>query len=126
LFLNGRNGAQPQHGDEIRVFYTRAHTIQNLDAGDATTPLAAHEYMLVRGAAGLVCIGRAADLNETSSNMAVSTPNYAALGKLFLFGNEFDLGFYPWLALLRSQSQVSGDAFPRVGWALDKYEGNAQ
>lgn len=122
LFLNAREGSQPQQNDEVRIFYTRPHTIQNLDAGAATTPLPAHEYMLVRGAAGLACIGRAADLNETSSNMAVSTPNYAALGKLFLFGNELDLGFYPWLAGLRSQGQVRGEAFPRAGWTLDRYD----
>lgn len=122
LFLNSREGAQPQQNDEIRVFYAKAHTIQDLDQAAATTPLPSHEYMLVRGAAGLACIGRAADLNETSSNMAVSTPNYAALGKLFLFGDEFDLGFYPWLALLRTQGQVRGDAFPRAGWKLDKYD----
>lgn len=122
LFLNTRNQTQPQADDEIRVFYTKVHTIQNLDAASSTTVHPAHEFMIVRGAAGLACIGRAADLNETSSNMAVSTPNYAALGKLFLFGDEFDLGFYPWLALLRTQGQVRGDAFPRAGWKLDKYD----
>lgn len=122
LFLNGRTSVQPQQGNEMHIFYTRAHTIQNLDAAAATTPLPTHEFMLVRGAAGLVCLARAADLNETSSNMAVSTPNYAALGKLLLFGNELDLGFYPWLALLRSQGQVGGEPFPRAGWLLDKYD----
>jgi hypothetical protein len=126
LYLAARAGRQPQADDEMRIFYTKAHTIQNLDSGDSTTVLPAHEFMLVRGAAGLACIGRAADLNETSSNMAVSTPNYAALGKLFLFGNEYDLGFYPWLALTRTQGQVRGDAFPRAGWQMDKHEVNGQ
>jgi len=122
LFLNTRAGVQPQAAEEVRIFYTKEHTIQNLDAASATTVQSAHEFMIVRGASGLACMARAADLNETSANMAVSTPNYAALGKLFLFGNQYDLGFYPWLALLRGSGQVSGPAFARAGWQLDKWD----
>lgn len=122
LFLDTRDSLQPQQNDEIRIFYTKAHTIQNLDSASSTTPLVAHEFMLVRGAAGLACMARAGDLNETAQNMAVSTPNYAALAKLYLFGNQFDMGFYPWVQSLRSQAQVSGPPYARAGWNLDKYD----
>lgn len=119
LFLNAADGAQPQSGDEIRILYTKPHTIQNLDSASATTPHAAHEPMLVRGAAGLAMLGRAADLNETALNMAVSTPNYAALANRFL--NQSDFGFYPWLYILRSGAQVRGEPFG-YGWTLDRFD----
>lgn len=121
LFLNTVPNSQQQAGDELRIWYTKAHTIQNLDSASTTTPLPSHEYMLVRGAAGLACLGRAADLNETATNMAVSTPNYAALANKFLFGDKLNLGFYAWLDLLRSQGQVRGEPFAS-GWQLDKWD----
>lgn len=119
LFLDVLDGAEPQEDEEIRIWYTKAHTIQNLDSGAVTTPLPAHEQMIVRGAVGLCCLGRAADLNETAVNMAVSTPNYAAMANLFL--RAPGMGFYPWLDWLRGQSQVRGRAWGS-GWTMDKWE----
>lgn len=115
---SGVHSSEPQGDDEIRIWYTKPHTIQNLDSASTTT-VGEHESLIVRGAAGLACLGRAADVNETAVNMAVSTPNYAALANRFL--NQMDFGFYPRLYVLRSQSKARGRAFSD-GWKLDKYE----
>src|SRR5581483_4919086 len=119
LFLDTVWNDQPQQDDEMRIWFTKAHTVQNLDSASSTTVLPAHESMLVRGAAGLACLGRASDLNETAANMAVSTPNYAALGNLFL--NDPQTGYYPWLYALRTQGQVRGQPIA-TGWRLDKWD----
>lgn len=118
LFLDLDDGEQPQQDDEMRIWYTKPHTIQNLDSADSTT-VGEHESLIVRGAAGLACLGRAADVNETAVNMAVSTPNYAALANRYL--NQMDFGFYPRLYTIRSQSKARGRAFAS-GWNLDKWE----
>jgi len=119
LFLDAWDGDQPQQNDELRLWYTKVHTIQNLDSASMTTVLGSHESMLVRGAAGLACLGRSADINETAANMAVSTPNYAALANLFL--NDAQTGFYPWLYALRSQGQGRSEPFGE-GQQLDKWD----
>lgn len=117
LFLYLDNGPEPQQDEEIRIWYTTPHTIQNLDSASVTT-VGEHESLIVRGAAGLACLGRATDVNETAVNMAVSTPNYAALANRLL--NQRDYGFYPRLWALRSQAKARGRAFAD-GWALDKW-----
>lgn len=119
LFLTPKDGAQPQANDELRIFYTKPHTIHNLDAGDVTTLPAPHESLLVRGAAGFCCLARSVDLNETTSNMAVSTPNYAALAEIYL--NDISAGFLTVLEQLRGQSNVRGEPFG-AGWTMDKWE----
>lgn len=120
LFLNDQLGDQPQQDDEVRIFYTIPHTIQNLDSADATTIPAIHESALCRGAAGFCCLARSADLNETASNMAISTPNYAALASMYL--NNPYTGFLPFLDSLRQQAQVQGEPFAQTGWRMDKWD----
>lgn len=120
LFLTEAAGAQPQQNDELRVFYTKPHTIQNLDSAAATTLPAPHESLIARGAAGLCCLARSVDLNETAANMAVSTPNYGALADIYL--NAFPAGFYPRLEALRAHSSARGEPFG-AGWAMDKWDG---
>lgn len=117
LFLDLLRGAQPQANDNLRLWYTALQTIQDLDGADATT--VADESLLVRGAAGLCCLARSVDLNETPQNMAVSTPNYGALADFYL--NQERFGFYPRLDALRAQAQVRGPAFG-AGWQLDKWD----
>jgi hypothetical protein len=119
LFLPDVIGSQPQTGDELRIFYTVPHTIQNLDSASITSIPAHHESHLCRGAAGLCALARAVDLNETATNMAVSTPNYAALANLYL--NDPYFGFMPFLDTLRAQSNVRGEPF-LSGWRMDKWD----
>ncbi len=119
LFLTDILGDQPQSGDSLRIWYTKPHTIQNLDSASVTTLPAPHETLLVRGAAGYACLARSVDLNETSLNMAVSTPNYAALAEIYL--NDVASGFLTICDQLRAQSQVRGEPFGG-GWQLDKWD----
>ncbi len=74
----------PDGVDVARIFYRKQHTLNALDSATATTFDAAIEDALLIGAAGHACLARSMDLNETAANMAVSTPNYAALGTRFL------------------------------------------
>lgn len=82
LYVGGPD--EPAVNDVIRVFYNKTHTLNGLDSANTTTFSAADDGLLVLGGAGYACLSRAADLNETASNMAVSTPNYAALANLLL------------------------------------------
>ena len=116
LFLDVVPGSQPQTSDSLRLWYTKRHTIQNLDSGDATTMLFEHESMLVLGAAGYACLARSVDLNETAANQAVSTPNYGAQASMYL--NEFRA----WLALVRANPQSRGGDIFGSGWRLDKWD----
>jgi hypothetical protein len=52
LLLASKSGNQPQAGDNLRLWYTKPHTIQNLDSGDSTTVFPNHESALVGAAAG--------------------------------------------------------------------------
>jgi len=57
-------GPEPDTGDVARVFYTKAHTIDDLDSATETSVSANDEHLLVRGAAGLCATTRALDLAE--------------------------------------------------------------
>jgi hypothetical protein len=119
LFLNDELGSEPQADEELYLFYTVPHTIQNLDAASTTTIPSQHESHLCRGAAGFCALTRSVDLSETAANMAVSTPNLAALANLYL--NDPYFGYLPFLDTLRSRSQISGDPFAS-GWRMDKHD----
>lgn len=82
LFLDVAD--DPDGSDVARVFYKKSHTLNGLDSATASTFAASDDGLLVLGGAGYSCLARGADLNETAANMAVSTPNYAALANLFL------------------------------------------
>ena len=111
-----RGAGEPKKNDQVRLFYTADHTIQNLDAAATTTIIsAAHESLLVTGAAGYCCRSRSVDLAETAANQAVSTPNYAALAARYL--REFRAG----LLELKTQ-HVRGDPYG-PGWRVDKWDG---
>lgn len=74
----------PAVGDVARVFYQKLHTLDGLDSATVSTFDARDDGALVLGAAGYLCLMRSTDLTETASNMAVSTPNYAALAAGYL------------------------------------------
>lgn len=69
--------------DVARVFYTKQHTLNGLDGASATTWDARDDLALTLLACGHCCLMRSVDLDETATNMAVSTPNYAALAQMF-------------------------------------------
>ncbi len=82
LFLQSDD--EPAEGQAVRLFYQKLHTLNGLDGATATTFAANDEGLLALGAAGYCGLMRSVDLNETSANMSVSTPNYGALASIYL------------------------------------------
>jgi hypothetical protein len=118
LILSSDDGSQPQAADELRIWYTVPHKIQNLDAGDITTLRSIDETLIVLGAAGHACFSRSVDLSETAASSTTATPNLAALGARFLKEYRY------LLAKLRpsSPSARGGEPFG-AGWTLDSWDG---
>jgi len=61
LFLTTRDGSQPQLDDEVRLWYTKLHTIQDLDSAAVTTVHLDHETDVVAGGAGHAAIAESLD-----------------------------------------------------------------
>lgn len=117
LHLTADDGSQPQAGDEVRVWYTVPHTIQDLDSADATTLRTVDDTLIVLGASGHCCFSRSIDLTETATQAVTATPNYAALAARFL--REFRY----LLAKLRPASPMPPGAAPfGAGWSLDAWD----
>ncbi len=117
LHLSSKDGSQPQAADELRLWYTIPHKIQNLDAGDITTLRSVDETLIVLGAAGHACFSRSVDLSETASSSTTSTPNLAALGARFL--KEFRY----LLAKIKPAGPSIGGGEPfGAGWSLDQWD----
>ena len=118
LYLETEDDTQPQLNDELRIWYAKQRTIQNLDSGSVTTIQVDHESWIVMGAAGYAAFARATDLAETAGVSAVSTPNLAALGSRWL------RTFRANIASLRGQKNPGGPSGPvfGAGWRLDKWD----
>ncbi len=83
LYL-GDGALSPGGSDVARIFYTIPHTLNGLASAVTTTYPAIDDKLLVLGGAGYACMGRSIDLAETAASQAVSTPNYAAIGRQLL------------------------------------------
>lgn len=118
LFLETEDDAQPQLDDELRLWYSKIRTVQNLDSASITTVQPEHESWLVLGAAGYAAFARATDLAETAGVSAVSTPNLAALGSRWLkkFRDNLDS--------LRGAAVVGGPGGSvfGAGWRMDRWD----
>ena len=120
LFLNTRAGAQPRAGDEIRVWYTKVQTIQDLAGADGvaaaiTTVLAQHESGLVTGAAAYAAASEHLDQvgavhidpHEQPALQAWSSARYKE--------------FQAFLSQVRNSAPSPGEPFG-AGWALDRHD----
>jgi hypothetical protein len=58
----------PQAGEQFKIYYTASQTLSGLLGAEVTSLPAAHEGLLVEGAAGFACYFRAARLSESMSS----------------------------------------------------------
>ena len=115
LFLENVASGQPRGGDELRLWYTRAHTLANLDGGALTTVPAHHESALVTGAAGY------AALSENLDQIGAIHLDPTETEALRQWGTARLDEFRRFLTALRAAAPASGPAFG-AGWELDQYE----
>lgn len=115
LFLDVAKGGQPRQNDGLRLWYTRRHTIQDLDGADCTTLLPEHESLLVLGAAGHAALSRTVDLIETAGT------DLYAVGLLGTWGKGKLRDFHAALRALQERRARSGLPWG-PGWQLDRWE----
>lgn len=115
LFLDIREGGQPQSGDKVRVWYSARHTINGLDSATATTIPLEHESLIVLGAAGHAAMSRAVDLIE------IAGTDLYQVGLLGTWGQRKLREFTDKLKQIQRMTARSGPAWG-MGWALDKWD----
>ena len=115
LLLDFEEADQPQIDDEVRIFYTAAQTIEDLDTATATTVPAPHESWLVVGAAGQAAMSRALDLME------VTGTDMYAIGLMATWGRSKVKEFQSFLNALRGQHARRGPSWG-TGWRMDKWD----
>ena len=112
LFLESAGGGLPRTGDELRLWYTRAHTLENLDGGALTTVPAHHETALVTGAAGY------AALSENLDQIGALKLDPTETDELRRWGTARLAEFDRFLAALRAAGPMPGPAFG-AGWEME-------
>lgn len=110
--------AQPQVGDEVRVWYTVPQTIEDLDSATATSLRAEHEGIVVTGAVGIACLSRVAELVNTAEADSYMT------GILGTLGRSMQRDFRFRLRDLQRDSVRRGPSWAPAGWSLDKWAGS--
>lgn len=118
LILSGRTGAQPQAGDELRLWYTRPHTVQDLDGAAVTSVPPAHLTGLLTGAAGYAAASQ--HLNQAGS---VRLDPHES-GDLSGWAAARLRAFADWLLTLKTGPGPTGDPYG-AGWPMDKWETRA-
>jgi hypothetical protein len=115
LVLSAQVGAPPQPGDELRLWYTRPHTLQDLDGAAVTSLPPAHETGLLTGAAGYA----AASQHLHQAGTVRLDPRESA--DLSAWAAARLQAFAAWLATLRTGPGPSGEPYG-AGWPMDKWE----
>jgi hypothetical protein len=114
LFMDILEGAQPQSGEKVRIWYDAPQTIDDLN-GSATTVPIEHESYLVIGAAGYAALSRTIDLIE------ISGTDLYQVGLLGSWGVRRQKEYANFLKILQG-SLARGGASWGAGWALDKWD----
>jgi len=115
LFLDIVDQSQPQTNEEVRIWYTIPHTIENLASATITSLLAEHESLIVLGAAGHSAMARAVDLTETPGT------DLYAIGLIGTWGQRKLREFNAELKKIQEGSVRFGPAWGE-GWSLDKWD----
>jgi hypothetical protein len=115
LFLTRYDGEQPQADEEVRVWYTKQQTIENLDSGSVTTLPLAHEEVIVNGGAGFAAMTLAVAMINTVNTDVFMVGLMGTWGKTKI--NEFRKT----MESLRAAAVRSGPAWAH-GWVIDKWD----
>lgn len=115
LFLEIDNSGQPQTGEEVRIWFTKRQTIQDLDSADTTTLRGDHESLVVLGAAGHAAMSRTVDLVE------VSGTDLYQVSILGTWGQRKIREYQSALRQLERHHARRGRSWG-LGWALDKWD----
>lgn len=115
LFLEIAEGGQPQTGEEIRLWYSKRQTVQDLDAAATTTLRGDHESILVLGGAGHAAMSRTVDLIEI-----VGTDLYQ-VGLIGTWGQRKLREFQAELKKIQREQSRRGPSW-LSGWSLDKWD----
>jgi hypothetical protein len=117
LLLDSKTSNQPQIDDNLRIWYSKPHTIAGLDAAATTTVFPLHESMLITGAAGYAA--SMALVNELGS---IKVSNTQALS-LHTWAADRLKEYRAWLAAVASAGPSSAEPFGS-GWGIDKWDAN--
>jgi hypothetical protein len=115
LTLTAFDGQQPQAGDEVKIWYTCRHTLEDLDEADQTSLPEAHESLLVLGAAGQAVQGRSLDL------LNISEMDPDLVNKVERWAEARLQEFQAQLQVLRAEATRGGESWGE-GWRLDKWD----
>jgi hypothetical protein len=115
LFLEIIEGSQPQTNEEVRIWYAKRQTIENLDSGSTTTIRGDHESLIVLGGAGHAAMSRTVDLVE------VSGTDLYQVGILGTWGQRKIREFQAALRNLQREQTKRGPSW-LSGWSLDKWD----
>jgi len=118
LFIDDRE--EPAAGDTVRVWYTKMHTIEDLDSAAATTLPADDEGTIVTGACHFAAQARAVELSEqltAHDDVIAELRRYAdEQGKNFRYQAQMDLRAY----VKRAKAYPQEDIDEAVRWAIGR------
>ncbi len=118
LFIDDRE--IPQAGDVVRIYYTKMHTIEDLDSATETTIPLDDEGTIVTGACHFATHSRSLELTETLTahpDVLSEMRKYAdEMGRNFRFQAQMDLRAY----VKRAQAYPQEDIDEAVRWALHR------
>lgn len=111
LFLSSLDGSQPQTGDNLRLWWTKPHTVNTLDGATATTLTSEGKALVAMGAAGSAALSGALDRSEVLDR-----------DTLRKWGSAMQSEFRSRLEKIRAETTRSkGEPFGS-GWKLDKWD----
>lgn len=117
LLLASKSANQPKINDNLRIWYTRPHMIQNLDSAAITSVFPNHESAIVGGAAAYCAIS---ETRHQTGTIRIDPTEVPALQN---WGNIKLQQWHDFLASLAAASPSFGAPFAD-GWGIDKWDAN--
>ncbi len=115
LELQTAANQMPETDEEVRIWYSKRQTIQDLDSAAATSIPTRHETGIIIGAAAQAALSRAVDLVETSGT------DMFQIVLLGTWARAKEREFAAWLRNIATELSASGAPFAE-GWKTDKWD----